>query len=145
MSDILELEVTRLLIAQMHSRRVSVAKIAETLKVSPSEILAILTEIYKEQALPVLKDAIIRDLQLIDDAIEVVFPRVVAGTRGAVADLDKLLSRRAKILGLDAPTRVDATVFEVTQEDIALQDMIRQAKLTNRDIEQNVLRDRATG
>jgi hypothetical protein len=35
---------------------------------------------------------------------------------------------RRKLLGLDAATKVDATVTEVTQQDIELQEMIRAAK-----------------
>lgn len=36
--------------------------------------------------------------------------------------------RRAKLLGLDAPTRVDAIVHEATQQDLELQQMLREAK-----------------
>jgi uncharacterized protein YerC len=36
--------------------------------------------------------------------------------------------RRAKLLGLDAALKVDATVHEVTQQDIELQEMLREAK-----------------
>jgi len=36
--------------------------------------------------------------------------------------------RRAKLLGLNAPTRVDAIVHEVTQQDLELQELLREAK-----------------
>lgn len=39
--------------------------------------------------------------------------------------------RRAKLLGLEAAVKVDATVTEVTQEDIELAELIREAKAKN--------------
>jgi hypothetical protein len=36
--------------------------------------------------------------------------------------------RRARLLGLNAPTRVDAIVHEVTQQDLELQELLREAK-----------------
>lgn len=42
--------------------------------------------------------------------------------------LEKIEVRRAKLLGLDAPTRVDATVTETTQEDLELAEMVREAQ-----------------
>lgn len=43
--------------------------------------------------------------------------------------------RRAKLLGLDAPTKVDATVTEITQQDIELQEMIAEIKARNANTE----------
>jgi hypothetical protein len=40
----------------------------------------------------------------------------------------KIQDRRAKLLGLDAPTRVDATVTETTQADLELAEMVREAQ-----------------
>lgn len=37
-------------------------------------------------------------------------------------------AEQRKLLGLDAPTKVDAQVTEVTQQDIELQEMLRDAK-----------------
>jgi hypothetical protein len=42
--------------------------------------------------------------------------------------LVKVEERRAKLLGVDAPERVEATVTEVTQEDIALAELVREAQ-----------------
>lgn len=52
--------------------------------------------------------------------------------------------RRAKLLGLDAALKVDATVHEVTQQDIELQAMLREAKARVAAQEQ-ALRDRPGG
>jgi hypothetical protein len=40
----------------------------------------------------------------------------------------KVAERRAKLLGIDAPEKVEATVHEVTQEDIALAELVREAQ-----------------
>lgn len=42
--------------------------------------------------------------------------------------LVKVEERRAKLLGVDAPERVEATVSEVTQEDLALAESVREAQ-----------------
>jgi hypothetical protein len=42
--------------------------------------------------------------------------------------LVKVEERRAKLLGVDAPERVEATVTEVTQADLELQELLREAK-----------------
>lgn len=40
----------------------------------------------------------------------------------------KIQDRRAKLLGLDAAVKVDATVTETTQEDLELAEMVREAQ-----------------
>lgn len=42
--------------------------------------------------------------------------------------LVKVEERRAKLLGVDAPERVEAIVTEVTQEDVALAELVNEAK-----------------
>ncbi|AVH59996.1 MULTISPECIES: hypothetical protein [Streptomyces] len=44
-----------------------------------------------------------------------------------------------KLLGLDAPTKVDAQVTEVTQQDIELQEMLREAKAKVQIEEQRII------
>lgn len=46
----------------------------------------------------------------------------------AISTLLRIQERRARLLGLDAPARVDATVHEVTQVDLQVQELIREAK-----------------
>jgi transposase len=54
----------------------------------------------------------------------------------------RLLEREAKLLGIDAPTQVEATVTEVTQEDVALAELVREAQAAAAVAEQQ-LRDQA--
>lgn len=42
--------------------------------------------------------------------------------------LVKVEERRAKLLGVDAPERVEAIVTEVTQEDVALAELVAEAR-----------------
>lgn len=55
----------------------------------------------------------------------------------------RVQERRAKLLGLDAPTRaqVDATVTEVTQEDIALRELLAEAQARSAADEAVIRRD----
>jgi sRNA-binding carbon storage regulator CsrA len=39
----------------------------------------------------------------------------------------KVEKRRAKLLGVDAPEHVEVTVVEISQEDVALADLVREA------------------
>lgn len=52
----------------------------------------------------------------------------LAGRQRAVDALLRVSERRAKLNGLDAPIKVEATVTEVSQADIALQEMVAEAK-----------------
>lgn len=60
----------------------------------------------------------------------------------AVDRLLKIQDRRAKLLGLDAPTQVEATVHEVTQADIELRGLIQQQQARN-DAAREALREQA--
>jgi hypothetical protein len=41
----------------------------------------------------------------------------------------RVSERRAKLLGLDAPEKVEATITEVTQEDVALAELVAEAQM----------------
>jgi hypothetical protein len=51
---------------------------------------------------------------------------------------DRAGERRAKLLGLNAPTQADITVHEVTQQDIALQEMVAEMRAKNAGIEERL-------
>lgn len=52
--------------------------------------------------------------------------------------------RRAKLTGIEAAIKVDTTVHEVTQEDIELAELVREAQAKNAALEQRI-RDGAEG
>ncbi|HET9255118.1 MAG TPA: hypothetical protein VFO16_07940, partial [Pseudonocardiaceae bacterium] len=53
---------------------------------------------------------------------------IMGGRPGSNLRLARLLDRRARMLGYDVPERVEATVTEVTQEDLALAELVREAQ-----------------
>lgn len=59
-------------------------------------------------------------------------PKIADGDDRAINTAVRISESRRKLLGLDMPARVEATVqhHEVTQQDIELQALIREAKAT---------------
>jgi hypothetical protein len=70
------------------------------------------------------------ELDRLDRLLVFLEPRLRDGDPGAITTAVRLSESRRKLLGLDAPQQVtvDATVHEVTQEDLALAEMLREAK-----------------
>lgn len=54
--------------------------------------------------------------------------RVQAGDVNAIQAALRVSDRRSKLLGLDAPIQVEGTFTEVTQEDLELAEMMREAQ-----------------
>lgn len=52
----------------------------------------------------------------------------VGGDPKAVASVLAILDRRCKLLGLDAPVKVDTTVTETTQVDVEFAELVREAQ-----------------
>jgi len=69
------------------------------------------------------------------------------GTELALKAVDRLIrasGRRAGLLGLDAPTRVDVDVTQVTQADLELQELIREARARNTVVKERIAGDEPT-
>lgn len=111
---------------ERHAQRVSMAKIAEELDISHETVRQIIIRTYREASAPVIEHERKRDIELIEQAIAVTWPRVKSGTHGAISDLEKLLNRRAKYLGLDAPTQVEASVTQSTPLDNSIAELLSQ-------------------
>lgn len=60
---------------------------------------------------------------------------ILAALREARATLESF----RRMMGLDQPVKVDATVHEVTQQDVELQEMLREAKAKMQAEEQHIL------
>lgn len=56
----------------------------------------------------------------------------------AIATLQRLYESRRKLLGTDAAQKIDATVHEVTQADLAITDLLNEAKARNAATEQRL-------
>lgn len=50
-----------------------------------------------------------------------------------------------KLFGLDAPTRVEATVTETTQQDVALQELVAEMRAKNATVAESLRAERETG
>ena len=69
------------------------------------------------------------------------------GTELALKAVDRLIrasARRAGLLGLDAPTRVEVEQLQVTQADLELQGLIREARARNAAIKERITGDADT-
>lgn len=63
----------------------------------------------------------------------------IAAERRAISDTRRRHSESyRKLLGIDAPTQVETTVHEVTQQDLELQDMVNSLKAKNATVEQQL-------
>lgn len=68
------------------------------------------------------------------------------GTELALKAVDRLIrasARRAGLLGLDAPTRVEVESLQVTQADLELQELIREARARNNVVKATIVGDDA--
>lgn len=60
----------------------------------------------------------------LDQAQAAIWPEVVKGKLAAIDRFVRIAQRRAALLGLDAPTKVDATVEDTTQPRAAMEAML---------------------
>lgn len=104
----------QLKVAQLRLRGVTdQQQIAAEMRVSPSTICRDFAELdarFREQATQDIVAAKGLDLARTDALIMAIWDAATAGSLDAIDRIDKLLARRAKILGLDAPKRIDATL-----------------------------------
>jgi hypothetical protein len=125
--------------ALMEKYGVSRATLDRRLKEAIEQRVAVTVDAYRA-AQDALLDRLMEEAEkslLVADAIvqsgieNKFFPDIERGMRmreSWQAQVLKIAERRAKLMGLDMPTRVDATVTHVTQEDLELAEMVREAK-----------------
>lgn len=82
------------------------------------------------RVLPLADEVRKMELDRLDGWLARLNAEIVAGKAVArnVEVAVKVSERRAKLLGIDAPQQVEATVTEVTQEDVALAELVREAR-----------------
>lgn len=119
----------------------SIREVAEVLHISKSTVQrrqdAALSRI------PVNDREELRKLEVLrlDRYLAALDTRVQTGDAQAIQAALRVADRRAKLLGLDAPTVVEATVTQTTQQDMELAEMIRDAQARVA-LEENALRGR---
>jgi hypothetical protein len=65
-------------------------------------------------------------IERIEGMLRVYYPKALDGDLKAAEFVLKTLDREAKLMGLDAPTRVDATVVTVTETDLEIQHLTQR-------------------
>lgn len=61
------------------------------------------------------------------------------------AEREKNTAALRKLFGLDAPARVDATITEVTREDVALQELVAEMRAKNANVIEGLRAEREPG
>lgn len=89
------------------------AKIAEKLGISHSYVTALLNEAMGRQVDEAAEEARKLDLARLDELMSGVYKKAVKGDAGAIDTVLTIMGRRAKMLGYDAPSKVDATNVNV--------------------------------
>lgn len=86
------------------------------------------------------------ECERLDSYLARLAPKIADGDDRAINTAVRIGERRSKLLGLDMPTRVDATLetHEVTERDIELRQLIAEAKANNA-LEVAQLRDQHGG
>lgn len=104
----------------------TVRQVAEIVGVSKSSV----SNYCKAAALEVISPLVSEYRQMEDERLDLAFaailPRVEIGEVRAVEVLIKLLERRAKLHGLDAPVQVEQSITTYTETDRKLEELARE-------------------
>lgn len=106
---------------------VPVRQIAETLHCTPADIDSSLTRMCGGVTPDLRERAVIVELERLDDLNQIYYAKARAGDYDACALVIRLMERRAKMLGLDAPPRGDAVLDAAAPRPQASVDLIRAA------------------
>lgn len=115
-----EIEQRRKIVAANLQSGLSITKIAEALGVSKATVSADAKAIYREWKADrnICVDAILEsELSRLDRALAAIWPSVCKGHLTAIDRMLRIQERRAKYLGLDAPTRIQ-DVSNLSDEEL---------------------------
>lgn len=66
------------------------------------------------------------------DLLETVYmPKALDGDQKSAELVLKIKAERRKLLGIDAPVQIEATITEVTQQDVAIRQLLAEAQAKN--------------
>lgn len=103
--------------------------IAEDLQVSGVMVWKYCQEYMKKHVTPLAEEYRKMDLDRLDELLLALWPAAKQGDTKSIDAALRILDRRSKYLGLDAPTKVDATVVALDPKDIELRNLIEQARI----------------
>ncbi len=107
------------------------AQIAAELGISKGTVANRLAAAQAEYVTPALEEWRTLECQRLDSYLLSLHSQIRSGSIPAIQTALRIAERRAKLLGLDAPVQVEATVTQTTQEDLELAQIIREAKAKN--------------
>lgn len=87
---------------------------------------------------PIIEDARKEMLQVLDQIVETNMEKVLEGDEKATTNVLKALERKSKLLGLDAPQRVDTVVYEATPQEQELKHLLDAAAQAEADRERTI-------
>ena len=120
--------VAKLLLARKSQRQIADA-IGATKSTIARDAIAIRHE-WQAQRIDAQETATAEELARLSAAEEAIWPKIIAGDLLAIDRLLRIMERRAKLLGLDAPKRIDITS--------RLLDLARHAGLDENDAQEAV-------
>lgn len=115
---------------ELRLRGRTIRGIADELGIPKSTVQDTLNAYIAELVLPLADEVRLLELDRLDGWLGRLEDQLDNGEapERVVPVLLKVQERRARLLGLDAPERVDATVHEVTAQDVELAEMLAEAK-----------------
>lgn len=114
---------------EMQREGMSLRAIGAVLGISHTTVRERITEFCNKLVLPHAEEYRKREVERCDYLIERLAAKVANGDVQAVVATARIMERRAKYLGLDAALQIDHTVTQVTQEDLAFAELLREQKL----------------
>lgn len=108
----------------------SVRAIGIELGMAHSTVQDRLQAAYDELVMPIAAEVKKMELERLDSYLLRLEKRLAQGEDPVrvVPVVMKVLERRARYLGLDEPEKIEAAVTQVTQEDLALAELVREAQ-----------------
>lgn len=124
----------------------SLRRIGAEIGLSHQTVKNYIDEEVESRTIPLLNEVV----QMEIDRYDTYLARLEAAMDDEKADVAKLVASavrvseaRRKLLGYDAPQRVEATVHQVTQEDVEFAEMVREAQVSAA-VEKQRLNERAS-
>lgn len=102
----------RTMVLRLRKAGYSYTEIMDQVKISRGQVSKILTRALDDYAAKAAADVEeIRNLEnsRLDQAIKGIYPQVVKGHLGAIDRMVRIMERRARLLGLDAPSKIAPT------------------------------------
>ena len=102
----------RVVFWELYKQGMPFRQIAAENDVSPQTVssdIRIFVQQLKEEGLRHVEEYTIVQQERLAEAIKAIWPNVIAGRIDAINTLIRLLERESRLLGLDAPTKVDIT------------------------------------